>query len=92
MSRSAKKGAYVERSLYENFLKQKGAEKAKPIKTWSRRSQLIPEFVGYVFEVHNGKTFQEVRVMESMVGYRFGDFVLTRKKGLHSGQRKSGAK
>ena len=78
MSRSSKKGPYVD----ENLLKKVGlgmGEKGKAIKTWARRSQIAPEFVNKYFDVHNGKTFTEVFVTEDMVGHRFGEFAATRR-------------
>ncbi len=78
MSRSTKKGPYIDAKLLEKVMKQKeGAEKT-PIKTWARRSQIPPEFVGVTFLVHQGKNFITVFVSESMVGHRLGEFAPTR--------------
>lgn len=77
MSRSAKKGPYVAKSLIKKLESGMG-EKGKPIKTWKRSSQIAPEFVGKYFAVHNGKNFIEVFVTEDMVGHRLGEFAPTR--------------
>ena len=78
MSRSSKKGPYVDEKLIQKVEKQKTAAKKEPIKTWARASQIPPEFVGYTFLVHNGKIFKEVFVSENMVGHRLGEFSPTR--------------
>lgn len=77
MSRSLKKGPYVDEKLLIKISKQKSGAK-QPIKTWARASQISPEFVGHTFLVHNGKNFIEVFVSESMVGHRLGEFAPTR--------------
>jgi small subunit ribosomal protein S19 len=84
MARSLKKGPYVD----EKLLKKVGARKpsAGSIKTWARRSSIAPEFVGYTFAVHNGKSFEEVFVMEDMVGHRLGEFAPTTKFVRHGGK------
>ncbi len=78
MSRSAKKGPYIDPKLLKKVLSQKNTAKKEPIKTWARASQIPPEFVGHKFLVHNGKDFKEVFVTESMVGQRLGEFSPTR--------------
>lgn len=78
MSRSSKKGPYIDRKLLEKVLKQKAEDKKEPLKTWARASQIPPEFVGHHFSVHNGRTFIEVFVSENMVGHRLGEFSPTR--------------
>jgi len=78
MSRSSKKGPYVDEKLLAKVNKQKQTSKKEPIKTWARASQIPPEFVGHTFLVHNGKVFKEVFVSEAMVGHRLGEFSLTR--------------
>ena len=78
MSRSAKKGPYVDEKLMIKVSKQKAMSKKEPIKTWARASQIPPEFVGYTFLVHNGKVHKEVFVSENMVGHRLGEFSPTR--------------
>jgi small subunit ribosomal protein S19 len=78
MSRSLKKGPFVEGRLLKKveLLNRSGAK--MPIKTWSRRSMIMPEFLGHTFAVHNGKTFINVFVTENMVGHRLGEFSPTR--------------
>jgi len=78
MSRSAKKGPYVDQKLFEKVMAQKKTGKKEPIKTWARASQIPPEFVGHTFQVHNGRNFIDVFVTESMVGQRLGEFAPTR--------------
>lgn len=88
MSRSSKKGPYVEPSLMKKVQAMANQEKKKPIKTWSRRSTIFPEFVGLTFEVHNGKTFTNVYVTEDMIGHKLGEFAITRMFKQHTGNRK----
>ena len=78
MTRSIKKGPFVEAKLFKKVeaLNRTGAR--APIKTWSRRSMIVPEFLGHTFSVHNGKTFVNVFVTENMVGHRLGEFSPTR--------------
>ena len=78
MSRSIKKGPFVDAKLIKKVeaLDKSGAK--RPIKTWSRRSMIMPEFIGHTFMVHNGKTHQSVFVTENMVGHRLGEFSPTR--------------
>jgi len=85
MPRSLKKGPFVDKSLIEKVNKILKTGEKKPIKIWSRRSTIIPEFVGLTFEVHNGKTFISVHVTEKMVGHKFGEFAPTRIFRGHSG-------
>lgn len=91
MARSAKKGPYVAGSLLKKVQKVKTEGKREAIKTWSRRSMVIPEFVGQTIAVHNGKKFISVFITENMVGHYLGEFAPTRTFRLHSGQRKAGA-
>jgi small subunit ribosomal protein S19 len=84
MSRSIKKGPFVDPNLLKKISRQKAADGA--IKTWSRSSEIAPEMVGYLFAVHNGKDFIEVRVTEDMVGHRLGEFSPTRKFVRHGGK------
>lgn len=88
MSRSSKKGPYVEPSLMKKVQTMVNQEKKKPIKTWSRKSTIFPEFVGLTFEVHNGKTFTNVYVTEDMIGHKLGEFAITRMFKQHTGNRK----
>lgn len=78
MSRSLKKGPFVDHHLLAKVVKQNKEGGKKPIKTWSRRSMIIPEMVSHTFEVHNGRKFLSVFVTESMVGHRLGEFSPTR--------------
>jgi len=91
MARSAKKGPFVDESLLKKVQRAKEDGKREVIKTWSRRSMVIPEFVGQTIAVHNGKKFVSVFITENMVGHRLGEFAPTRTFRLHSGQRKAGA-
>jgi len=92
MARSSKKGPFVDESLMTKVQKVRESGKREVIKTWSRRSMVIPEFVGFTFAVHNGKKFVEVFVTENMVGHYLGEFSPTRTFRLHSGQRQTGMK
>ena len=83
MSRSLKKGPFVEQSLLDKILKMNDVKDRKPIKTWSRRSMITPDFLGHTFLVHNGIKFNSVFVSENMVGHRLGEFSPTRKLGTH---------
>ena len=78
MSRSVKKGPFVDGHLMEKVEKLNRTASKQIIKTWSRRSMIVPEFIGHTFAVHSGKVFQNVFVTENMVGHRLGEFVLTR--------------
>ncbi len=90
MARSAKKGPFVDESLLKKVAAAKGKGSREAIKTWSRRSMVIPDFVGLTISVHNGKKFTPVFVTENMVGHLLGEFSPTRTFRLHSGQRQSG--
>lgn len=89
MSRSAKKGPYVQPSLMAKIVKARSSGKRDAIKTWSRRSMITPEFVGLNFAIHNGKRFLPLFVTENMVGHYLGEFSPTRTFRMHSGQRQS---
>lgn len=78
MSRSAKKGPYIDQNLLKRISKQKESGDRSPIKTWARGSQIAPEFVGHRVAIHNGKIFIEVLISETMVGHRLGEFSPTR--------------
>ena len=87
MGRSIKKGPFIEASLMDKIVKAKASNQKTPIKTWSRRSMITPDFVGLTFSVHSGKMFNPVFVTENMVGHRLGEFSLTRtfkKHGAHT--------
>ncbi len=85
MARSIKKGPFIEPKLLKKILGKK-PDDAGVVKTWARRSQISPEMIGFVFGVHNGKDFIEVRVTEDMVGHRLGEFSLTKKFIRHGGK------
>ena len=85
MSRSSKKGPYVDQKLLKKVAKLKSGDRTV-IKTWSRSSEISPEMVGFVFGVYNGKNFIEVEVKEEMVGHRLGEFSPTRKFIKHDGK------
>lgn len=78
MSRSTKKGPYIDKRVLTKVNKQKAGGDQTPIKTWARSCQISPEFVGHKFAVHNGRIFVEVFVTEGMVGHRLGEFSPTR--------------
>jgi small subunit ribosomal protein S19 len=90
MTRSSKKGPFVNEKLYRKVQKAKESGNRDPIKTWARACTVVPEFVGLTFLVHNGKTFNRVFVTEDMVGHKLGEFSPTRIFRGHSGVRKAG--
>ena len=79
MTRSVWKGPFVEDSLIKKVEKQKKDINRKPIKTWSRKSTIIPDFVGFSFLIYNGKKFIPITISEDMVGHKFGEFAPTRQ-------------
>ena len=79
MSRSVWKGPFVEESLIKKVEKEKSAPSRKPIKTWSRKSTILPDFVGISFLIYNGKKFIPITISEDMVGHKFGEFAPTRQ-------------
>lgn len=83
MARSLKKGPFVDEKLLKKVQMQKSGGQKSPIKTWARKSQIAPEFVGHTFLVHQGKNFVTVFVSESMVGHRLGEFAPTRTFRAH---------
>lgn len=89
MSRSSKKGPYVDPKLLKKISRLKPEEKTV-IKTWARDSEISPEMVGFIFGVHNGKNFIEVKIAEDMVGHRLGEFSPTRKFIKHGGKIQRG--
>lgn len=89
MARSARKGPFVDPSIMKKVAKAKNSSKREVIKTWSRSSLILPEFVGLIFAVHNGKKFVEVFVTENMVGHSLGEFSPSRTFKMHSGQRQT---
>ena len=87
MTRSAKKGPYVDEKVFKKVMKQQGASGAEPIKTWARACTIVPEFIGCTFLVHNGRLFNRVLVTEDMVGHKLGEFSPTRIFRGHSGRK-----
>lgn len=87
MSRSLKKGPFIDEKLLKKVLKAKQSGDNKPIKTWSRRSTVSPEMVGLVIAVHNGKEHVEVSISEAMVGHKLGEFSPTRIFRGHSSKK-----
>ncbi len=92
MGRSLKKGPFVADHLIEKIEKMNSTNAKKPIKTWSRRSMITPDFVGHTFLVHNGKNFLSVFVTENMVGHRLGEFSPTRTFKRHGAHTEKVAK
>ena len=88
MARSVWKGPFVEGSLIKKAEKARGSTRNDVIKTWSRRSTILPQFVGLTFGVYNGKKFIPVNVTEEMVGHKLGEFSPTRTFSAHSGDKK----
>jgi small subunit ribosomal protein S19 len=90
MARSTKKGPYIDQKLFKKISALTPGER-KVIKTWARRSQIPPEFVGHTIAVHTGNRFLPVYITEQMVGHRLGEFAPTRTFRVHSGQRRDKA-
>ena len=89
MSRSLKKGPFVDGHLLQKVIDAQKSQRKPVIKTWSRRSTIIPECVGLTFAVHNGRKFVPVFVTENMVGHKLGEFAPTRTFHGHAGDRKA---
>jgi small subunit ribosomal protein S19 len=89
MPRSVKKGPFVDNHLVEKMTRAQEAQDRRVIKTWSRRSTIIPEMVGLTFAVHNGKKFIPVFITENMVGHKLGEFSPTRTFWGHAADKKS---
>jgi small subunit ribosomal protein S19 len=92
MSRSSKKGPFVEERLLERIEQMNASGEKRPLRTWSRTSTVFPEMVGHTIAVHNGKAHMPVFVTESMVGHKLGEFAPTRMFRGHSGDRKTEVK
>lgn len=92
MARSSKKGPWVDPSLINKIEKAKQDAKSGAIKTWSRRSMVLPDFVGLTISVHDGRKFVSVYITENMVGHYLGEFAPTRTFRMHSGQRQQAGK
>ncbi len=89
MSRSTKKGPFVDEHLLKKVEKSSSTNDKRPIKTWSRRSTILPEFVGLTIAVHNGKQHVPVYVTDNMVGHKLGEFALTRTFKGHAADKKA---
>ena len=88
MGRSLKQGPHVDEKLYRKVMAQSDAGSAKrPIKTWARSCTIVPEFIGHTFQVHNGRTFNDVFVTEDMVGHKLGEFSITRMFRGHTNKK-----
>ena len=87
MSRSLKKGPFVNEKLYRKVEAMAATPKKPPIKTWSRACTIVPEFVGFTFLVHNGRQFNEVFITEDMVGHKLGEFSMTRLFRGHTNKK-----
>ena len=92
MARSIKKGPFIDDHLLNKVEAMSRSDQKKIIKTWSRRSTILPELIGHTFAVHNGKKFIPVFVTENMVGHKLGEFAPTRTFHSHAGDRKSRVK
>ncbi|MBU0751800.1 MAG: 30S ribosomal protein S19 [Gammaproteobacteria bacterium] len=92
MARSIKKGPFVDGHLVKKVDAARASNDKRPIKTWSRRSTVLPDFVGLTIAVHNGKQHIPVYVSENMVGHKLGEFALTRTFKGHTGGKKAAAK
>lgn len=92
MPRSAKKGPYIDSKLLKKVLVAQEIKSRQVIKTWSRRSTIVPEFVGLTLAVHNGKKFIPVFISENMVGHKLGEFSPTRTYYGHAGDKKTRVK
>jgi len=89
MARSLRKGPFVDEHLIQKVLKAQEINDKKPIKTWSRRSVIVPEMIGLTIAVHNGRAHVPVSINENMIGHKLGEFAITRTFKGHSGDRKS---
>ena len=91
MARSVKKGPFIDLHLAKKVRQAVGANNRRPIKTWSRRSMILPEMVGLTIAIHNGRDHIPVLITENMVGHKLGEFAVTRTFKGHSGDKKTKA-
>jgi small subunit ribosomal protein S19 len=91
MPRSLRKGFFCKEYVVRKVLKAKSTNSKVPIKIWARGSSILPDFIGHSFQIHNGNQFVLMKVQENHVGYKFGEFAVSKKFGGHSGS-KTGAK
>ncbi|SMM98016.1 SSU ribosomal protein S19p (S15e) [uncultured Candidatus Thioglobus sp.] len=89
MARSLRKGPFVDEHLIKKVLTAQENNDKKPIKTWSRRSVIVPEMIGLTIAVHNGRAHVPVSINEQMIGHKLGEFAITRTFSVHSGDRKA---
>lgn len=89
MPRSVKKGPFVDRHLMQKVEEASASKNKKPIKTWSRRSMILPDMIGLTIAVHNGRLHIPIFVTENMVGHKLGEFAATRTFRAHSGDKKA---
>ena len=89
MPRSIKKGPFVDISLIKKVNEAVASRSKRPIKTWSRRSMIVPEMIGLTIAVHNGRQHIPVLIVENMVGHKLGEFAATRTFRMHAGDRKA---
>ena len=89
MARSLRKGPFVDEHLIKKVIKAQEINDRKPIKTWSRRSVIVPEMIGLTIAIHNGHAHVPVTINENMIGHKLGEFASTRTFKVHSGDRKS---
>ena len=89
MARSTKKGPFVEQKLLRKVEAMNEEGKKRVIKTWSRRSNIVPDMIGHTIAVHNGRTHIPIFISDNMVGHKLGEFAPTRKFGGHAGQERS---
>jgi small subunit ribosomal protein S19 len=92
LPRSLKKGPYVDEKLMKKILRMNENNERNVVKTWSRRSTIVPDFIGHTLAVHNGRKFIPVYVTENMVGHKLGEFSATRTFRSHSGDKKEKGK
>jgi small subunit ribosomal protein S19 len=89
MARSTKKGPFVDQKLLRKIEAMNAEGKKRVIRTWSRRSTIVPDMIGHTIAVHNGRTHIPIYISENMVGHKLGEFAPTRKFGGHAGQERS---
>lgn len=89
MARSLKKGPFLDEHVWAKVQKAQESGDKKAIKTWSRRSTIVPEMVGLTFAIHNGKKFMPIYITENMIGHKFGEFAITRTFKGHAGNNKA---
>ena len=92
MARSIKKGPFVDLHLIDKIEKARSTNDKRPIKTWSRRSTVLPDFIGLTIAIHNGRQHIPVYISENMVGHKLGEFSLTRTFKGHAADKKAGSK